>query len=429
MATRIMVVDDDPLVGELSSSLLRDAGFEVELIADSFKALELIKAQPPAIAVLDILMPGLDGMTLCHRIKSDLATKDVRVVMVSGKAFHADRKRALDYGAELFIEKPYNVDTFAQQIGDLVAGQAPPPPAPTEEAKLGPQPQQQEPPDAKLHMTIWGCRSLSPFKGGEPSRYGRQTACVTLETDRDLLIFDAGSGIVPLGREVLRSGRVKDLWLFLTHFHQDHFEGLADFTPAYAPGYKLNISGANDPDQSLQDRIQRIFETAPPELGALQAELQLFEMLEETYEVLPGVQVSPFFANHPGTTLAFVIELEGRRFAYCPDSEIYGEEGTALQDYDERLGRLIQGVDLLVHDARYLDSDYQTRKNNGHSSWVNAVHLAGRSGVKRLVLFHHDDAYTDAILDRIEADAQKVVAQKGYKMQVFMAREALKIGI
>jgi CheY-like chemotaxis protein len=429
MATRIMVVDDDPLVGELSSSLLRDAGFEVELVDDSVRALDLIKANPPAVAVLDILMPGLDGMTLCHRIKSDPRTKSVRVVMVSGKAFHADRKRATDYGAELFIEKPYNVDSFAKQIGELVAGQPAPPPPPAEETKLGPQPQQPEAPDAKLHMTIWGCRSLSPFKGGEASRYGRNTSCITLETSSDILIFDAGSGIVPLGREIVKNDRYKDLWLFLTHFHQDHFEGLADFAPAYTAGYRLNISGANDPDQALQDRVQRIFETAPPELGALQAELQLFEMMEETYEVLPGVQVSPFFANHPGTTLAFSIELEGRRFIYSPDAEIYGEQGTALQDYDERLSRIIQGADLLIHDGRYLDSDYQTRKNNGHSSWLNTVHLAGRSGVKKLVLFHHDDAYSDPVLDRIEADAQRIVAQKGYPMQVLMAREALKIGI
>jgi phosphoribosyl 1,2-cyclic phosphodiesterase len=278
-------------------------------------------------------------------------------------------------------------------------------------------------------MTVWGCRSLSASKGGEFSRFGRQTSCVSLETDRDILIFDAGSGIVPLGRDIVKSDRYKDLWLFLTHFDQDHIEGLAEFAPAYAAGYKLNICGANDPGLALQDRIQRIFETAPPEFGALQAELQLFEMREETYEVLPGAQVSPFFSNHPGTTLGFNLELEGRRFSYCPDGEIYGEQGTAMQDYDERLSRLIQGVDLLIHDGRYLDSDYQTRKNNGHSSWVNAVHLAGRSGVKRLVLFHHDDAYTDTVLDRIDADAQQAVAQKGYTMQVIMAREGLKVAV
>ena len=114
---------------------------------------------------------------------------------------------------------------------------------------------------------------------------------------------------------------------------------------------------------------------------------------------------------------------------YCPDSEIYGEQGTAMQDYDERLGRLVQDADVLIHDGRYLDSDYQTRKNNGHSSWADTVDLAARCGIRRLVLFHHDDAYPDAVLDRIAADAQEIVAQKGYKLKVSMAREELKIGI
>ena len=427
MGVRIIVVDDDPIVGELTSSLLKDEGYDVTLIDDSIRALEVIKSDPPDLAVLDILMPGIDGLTICHRIKNDPATKHVKVAVVSGKAFHADRQRALDYGAELFIEKPYNVETLARQIAELLAGNAPPPPPPTEVPVLGEAPE--APPEAKVHMTVWGCRSLSPYKGGEPSRYGRETSCVTLEVGDNILILDAGSGIVPLGESLVQSGRYKDLWLFLSHFHQDHYEGLSLFAPAYAEGYKLNISGANDPDLSLQSRIQRVFENAPPELGALAAELQIFEMIEETYDVLPGVQVSPFFSNHPGTTLGFVLETERRKIVYCPDSEIYGEQGTALQDYDERLAVIVGGADLLIHDGRYLDSDYQTRRDNGHSSWVSAVELAARSGVKRLVLFHHDDAYSDKTLDSIGAEAQKHIMQRGYALECVMAREALKIAV
>ena len=280
-----------------------------------------------------------------------------------------------------------------------------------------------------MRARVWGCRSLCSLRGGDGSRYGRETSCVSLEADGNLMIFDAGSGIVPLGRDLLAGGRHQTLWLFLTHFHQDHCEGLASFAPAYTAGYNLNISGATDPDIPLQERIQRTFENAPPEFGPLQAELQLFELREEAYEILPGVQVAPFFANHPGTTLAFTVEVKGRKFVYCPDSEIYGEQSTAMQDYDERLGRLVRGADVLIHDGRYLDSDYQTRKNNGHSSWVNALNLAARNGVKRLVLFHHDDAYGDAILDRIASEAQQLIAQKGYTLECLLAREGLQIDI
>ena len=116
MGARIIVVDDDPLVGELSSSLLRDAGHDVQLIDDSFKALEAIKAQPPAVAVLDILMPGLDGLTLLHRLKSDPETEPIRAIIVSGKSFEAEKQRAAQYGAEAFIEKLTHEDVFDAPI-------------------------------------------------------------------------------------------------------------------------------------------------------------------------------------------------------------------------------------------------------------------------------------------------------------------------
>ncbi len=69
MAAQIIIVDDDPLVGGLTLELLTDAGYQARLIQDSLKAQDIIKAEKPALVVLDILMPGLDGLTLLHRLK------------------------------------------------------------------------------------------------------------------------------------------------------------------------------------------------------------------------------------------------------------------------------------------------------------------------------------------------------------------------
>ncbi|MFA6003891.1 MAG: response regulator [Elusimicrobiota bacterium] len=426
MNERILVVDDDPLTGELTATLLKEAGFDVILLQDSLQAVDTVKKSQPALAVLDILMPGIDGLSLCHKLKNDPQTKGVKVAVVSGKAFHADRKRATDYGADLFIEKPYDVDTFAERIGALIAGKPVPPPPPSAELAQAAIP---VPADAKIRLKVWGCRSLNPFKGGEPSRYGRETSCVSAVVGDCLLVFDAGSGIIPLGKAIVADGKYREIWLFLTHFHQDHIEGLGQFAPIYAAGYKINISGAKDPAESMHDRIQRILEAAPPELGAVQADIQLYEMMEENYEVIPGVFVAPFFSNHPGTTLGFTVNAEGRKFIYCPDSEIYGDQGTAMQDYDDRLSKIVRDADLLMHDGRYLDSDYQVRKNNGHSSWLSTLELAARSGIKRLILFHHDDAYNDPLLDGIARDAKAHIAQKGYTLQIQLAQEALEIGL
>lgn len=427
MANKIVVVDDDPIVGSLTQELLLDAGFQVILISDSLKAMDAIKEHSPLAAVLDILMPGIDGLTLCHQIKSDPQTKSVKVVMVSGKAFHADRQKALNYGAELFIEKPYNVETFGQQMKDL-AGGIPPVAAISmpKAAELGPKAGAA---GSVMTATIWGCRSLSPIKQGEPSKYGRATACATLEIGEDLLIFDAGSGLTALSADILKADRYKTLWLFLTHFHQDHVEGLGGFSCLRAPGYSLNLAGARDPDQSLAEKVSEIFDSAPSKYGPVTAPIDLYEMTEDAYEILPGIQVTSFYANHPGTTLGFMVEHQGRRFVYCPDSEIYGERGTALQDYDEKLGKMIAGADLLIHDARYTEEDYRTRLNNGHSSFASVVDFAGRNDIKRLVITHHDDQYNDKVIDRIATAARQRITDKGLSVQLFMATEGLKLAI
>lgn len=421
MPQKIVVVDDDPIVGALTKELLVDGGYDVELVQDSLKAMGVIKSVKPALAVLDILMPGIDGLTLCHQLKTDPETKALKIAIVSGKAFHADKQRATEYGADLFIEKPYDVEKFAAQVAELVAGTAPKAEGP-KEVKLGGGPQ-----GAALMTTVWGCRSLSPIRASEASRYGRATSCVTVEAGGELFIFDAGSGLNRLGAELVKDPKHTKLWLFISHFHTDHVEGLGGFACARDNRFSINLAGASDPDMTLAQKVTEVFDAAPGKFGPVTSPIELFEMREETYEILDGVQVTSFYANHPGTTLGFVLETQKRKLVYCPDSEIYGERGTALQDYDEKLGGLIKDADLLIHDGRYSPEDYKTRKDNGHSSWRSAVELAARFKVRRLMLTHHDDQYTDAALGEVSDKAKKLGAELG--VDVTMASEGLKIGI
>ncbi|MBI3565101.1 MAG: response regulator, partial [Elusimicrobia bacterium] len=365
MATEVIVVDDDPIVGSLSLELLKDAGFSAILIQDSLKAIDAIKAEKPSLVLLDILMPGIDGLTLLHRLKSDPETAGIRAIVVSGKSFEAEKTRARQYGAELFIEKPYDVENFGKQITDLlkaagvnakkqvVAGPAALPPTP----------------HTPLKVAVWGCRAASTAISPMVTRYGKHTSCVSIELPKSLLVFDAGSGISLLGNELNKTPRAnKELWLFLSHFHKDHVEGLPGFPCARDPGYLLNIAGAREPDKELETLLAEAFEPgfgdqAPP------CRIELYELIEQTYEIMPGVRLTAFFANHPGTTLGFVLNAEEKKVVYCPDSEVYGEAATALQDYDEKLGGLIRDADLLIHDGRYTDEDYKGNRNNGHSSF------------------------------------------------------------
>lgn len=419
MLAQIIIVDEDPLVGALTLELLTDAGYAARLIQDSLKAQDIIKAEKPALVILDILMPGLDGLTLLHRLKSDPETEPIRAIIVSGKSFEAEKQRAAQYGAEAFIEKPYDVELFAQRVHDIMKKQGV---APKTIARAPSEPT----PRAELKAVVWGCRSSSSAVSPVVTRYGKHSSCVSIETPSHIFVFDAGSGISLLGNELMKSGKHKELWLFLTHFHHDHVEGLAGFPCAREMDYTLHISGASDPDKSLEQSLKAAFEPGfgeeiPP------AKVELYELMEQTYEILPGVRLSAFYANHPGTTLAYILQTDGRKIVYCPDSELYGEYATALQDYDEKIGVMCRGADLMFHDGRYTAEDYKKNRNAGHSSFLAAVDFAGKNLVKALVLVHQDDSYDDAVLDQMGKDAQAHVNERGYKLKVALGREGLSI--
>ena len=421
MAAQIIVVDDDPIVGGLTLELLQDAGYGALLVQDSLKAQAIIKAEKPQLLILDILMPGLDGLTLLHRLKSDPETASIKAIVVSGKSFEADKQRALQYGAEAFIEKPYDVDGFAVKVTEIMKAQG------AEPRKIARPPSAPAPtPRADLKVVVWGARSTSSAVSPVVTRYGKHTCCVSVESPGALVVFDAGSGLTLLGNDLQKTGRFKEMFVFLANFKPDHAEGLAAFPCARDAAYTINIGGASSPDKPLEQAVKEAFEPGfgdqPPA-----AKIELYELMEQTYEILPGVRLTAFYANHPGATLGYSLAIEGRKIVYCPASELYGEFATALQDYDEKLGGLCRGADLLFHDGRYTAEDYKNNRNNGHSSFLAAVDFAGKNLVKELVIVHHDDRYADDVLDQMAKDAAARVAERGYKLKVALGREGLRL--
>jgi len=418
---RILVVDDNPGMLKVLDKWLKVAGYAVIEAWDGQMALDQSRAEMPDLILLDILMPGLDGLTLLHRLKSDPATEPIRAIIVSGKSFEAEKQRAAQYGAEAFIEKPYDVEQFAAKVNEIMKKQG------VEPKKIARPPSEPAPiVRSEVKVAVWGCRSTSTAVSPVVTRYGKHTSCVSVETPAHIFVFDAGSGISLLGNELMKSGKHKELWIFLTHFHHDHVEGLAGFPCARDKDYTLHISGASDPDKTLEQALKTALEPGfGEEMPA--AKIELYELMEQTYEILPGVRLSVFYANHPGTTLAYILQTEGRKIVYCPDSELYGEYATALQDYDEKIGAVCRGADLMFHDGRYTAEDYKKNRNTGHSSFIAAVDFAGKNLVKALVLVHQDDSYADAVLDQMGKDAQARVDEHGYKMKVVLGREGLRI--
>jgi len=427
----IVIVDDDPMVGELSRDLLTDAGYTVTLVQDSMQAIPTIKAQMPRLIVTDIMMPGITGMDICKAVKSDASLKHMKIIVVSGKSYQVEKQRAFQFGADFFLQKPYNVETFSSTVKSILDGSpanaATPPTAPVAPAIIREDEATQASDLAagQIRVTVWGARGLPHTMPNSASRYGRQTSCVSVETKDHLFIMDAGTGIVELGKEIVEKKRYyKDIWICLTHFHLDHILGLGRFAPLYDSNFSIHLIGANDPEKSLKEVAQATFYSSfsltkqPPK-----AKIDIYEILEDNYELFPGVKLSSMYANHPTSTMIYVLDMLGKRITYSPDSEIWGD-ATAFQDYDEKLGGFVKGSDLFIHDAVYTDKDYETRKHEGHSGLSIVVDFAAeKAEAKDLVLFHAHPDYSDEELDRMLADAKARAAAKGFTVQCHLPAE------
>ena len=117
---KILVVDDDRNVLFLVSELLARDNYEVIQASDGLTALSQIRELLPDLAVLDVMMPGLDGFELCRRIKNDPLTMDIKVIMVTAKTSGKDIETGISAGADHYITKPFKIAELSDKIKELI---------------------------------------------------------------------------------------------------------------------------------------------------------------------------------------------------------------------------------------------------------------------------------------------------------------------
>ncbi len=299
-----------------------------------------------------------------------------------------------------------------------------------------------------MKVKFWGTRGSIATPGQDTVKYGGNTACVEVSDDEHLLIFDSGTGIRPLGLDLLKrypNGRKIQGHIFITHFHLDHIQGFPFFVPVYVPGNSFTIYGCEGAGKKLENIFvgQMSPEYFPVTLKEMPAELKFNQLTTRSVKVSDWT-VHPTYVNHPGLALGYRVDTGRSSVAYVTDNEPYRyllrQQGNLQPIYDDldrgaveleredkNLVEFLRGVDLLIHDAQYTIPEYKTKLSWGHSFYEFALELAVQAKVKRLILFHHDPLRYDRELDKLLKDCRELAAKRQSSLQVDAAWEGLEI--
>ena len=274
-----------------------------------------------------------------------------------------------------------------------------------------------------MKVKFYGVRGSVPVCGREFERYGGNTTCIKIlrEQANRIAILDAGTGIRKLGRELILEGISQNVInIVFSHFHWDHIQGFPFFAPAYNPAQTIGIltlgrqGKITDLKEIFSKQMQE--EYFPVQMDAMGAHFEFYSYGEK--ETIYGAHVTsiPQFHKFRGGSYGFRLDDESVSVVVCSDLE-------HLDGIDETIVDFAKGADLLIHDGQYTAAEYEKYRGWGHSTWEQAVMVAQKAGVKKLIITHHDPDHDDDFLDEVEKQCQQLFPNS------LLAREGMELNV
>jgi len=426
----VLIIDDDADCRRVLAAVLSQDGWQVFHAGNGDEGIELARQHRPSVVLCDLLMPRVNGFKVCQELRADATMRQTGIVVTSGRNFDADRRAAMEAGADDFLSKPVQPNELVAALARFDVNHIPPAP----EKPLEPTTRVSGPPRLKF----WGVRGSTPAPGPSTVGYGGNTSCVEIRAKGELIILDAGTGLRLLGKQLAEEFKDQPLHLtlLLTHTHWDHIQGLPFFQPIYQPQNRVRILGFEGARHGLGSVLSSQMENPffPVTLKELPANLQIEELKEMKFSI-GRVRVEACFANHPGICVGYRLFTGESSVAYFPDNEPHyaanGSDPKASLEYaqgqERRIISFLRGVDILIMDAQYDREEYKHHQGWGHACLDDVVALALKAEVKKLFLFHHDPDHDDAKIAEMADHARKLVKAQNGKMQVDAAREGLVV--
>ncbi len=276
-----------------------------------------------------------------------------------------------------------------------------------------------------------GTRGSYPCPKNNYLKFGGNTACVEVRLGNQLVILDAGTGIIDVGIDEIRNKIISDnptsgycTTIILSHIHQDHIQGLQFYRPLFIKNSTVNLFGMASSKEDLRDTLQMVLfdKVFPLALDEIKSDFNIQNFLQDQTIVLSqngiinvyndsesiktkddDIVISAYKTPaHPKNgSLSIKIEYKSKVLVYATDKESY-------IGLDKRFIRFAHKCDCLIHDAQYTHQDYinpiQPKQGFGHSTFEMAIDTAHCAKAKKLFFFHYDPDYDDEKLQMLEGE-------------------------
>ena len=233
--------------------------------------------------------------------------------------------------------------------------------------------------------------------------FGGNTSCLEIRgASGEIILIDAGTGIREPGERLSAEAPPTGLTIHLlfTHLHWDHIQGLPFFSPLYRAANEVFLYSLYPGDtlrKFLETQMTPPYDPRPFDMMC--ARRTFVEARAGETISAGGVSILPFPLNHPQGALGYRLESNGSVIVHASDHE-HGDPAC-----DRALRQHAQNADVLVYDAQYTPEEYEDKKGWGHSTWLEAAHVAKDASIQQLFLFHHDPQHDDSFMTGVREEA------------------------